>query len=152
MTQQNAISARGLRKSYGEKLALDSIDLDVPTGTVFGLLGPNGAGRTTGLEPRSRRNLWTVIRGLVAEGVTILLTTQYVEEADALADRIGVLDHGRPVAEGTPADLKRSIPGGHIRLRFADPSRLEAAVAALPDERLDQDRALGRRGRLSLAP
>ena len=71
---------------------------------------------TTGLDPRSRRTMWQSIRELVAEGTTILLTTQYLEEADQLADRIGVLDGGRLVAEGTAAELKRSLPGGHIRL------------------------------------
>ena len=76
---------------------------------------------TTGLDPRSRRTMWQIIRDLVAGGVTIFLTTQYLEEADELADRIAVLDHGRLVAEGTPDELKRRIPGGHVRLRFADP-------------------------------
>jgi ABC-2 type transport system ATP-binding protein len=66
---------------------------------------------TTGLDPRSRRLMWDLIRGLAAGGVTILLTTQYLEEADQLAGRIAVLDHGRIVAEGTPAELKQRIPG-----------------------------------------
>ncbi|GAA1958258.1 daunorubicin resistance protein DrrA family ABC transporter ATP-binding protein [Catenulispora subtropica] len=85
---------------------------------------------TTGLDPRSRRELWRIVRELVADGVTVLLTTQYLEEADQLADRIAVLDGGRIVAEGTAAELKRLIPGGHITLRFADPSGLSAAAAA----------------------
>ncbi|MEU9502167.1 ATP-binding cassette domain-containing protein [Streptomyces sp. NPDC048196] len=85
---------------------------------------------TTGLDPRSRRTMWDIIRGLVAdEGVTIFLTTQYLEEADQLADRIAVLDGGKIVAEGTAEELKRRIPGGHIRLRFADAHGLEAAAA-----------------------
>ncbi|MCX4748922.1 ATP-binding cassette domain-containing protein [Kitasatospora sp. NBC_01287] len=85
---------------------------------------------TTGLDPRSRRTMWEIIRELVrAEGVTIFLTTQYLEEADQLADRIAVLDHGRLVAEGTAAELKHRIPGGHLQLRFADPGRLDAAAA-----------------------
>ncbi len=86
---------------------------------------------TTGLDPRSRHTTWQLIRDLVAEGVTILLTTQYLEEADQLADRIAVLDRGHIVAEGTPEELKRRIPGAHIRLRFADVASLDAAARAL---------------------
>ncbi len=86
---------------------------------------------TTGLDPRSRQTMWQLIRDLVAEGVTILLTTQYLEEADQLADRIAVLDRGHIVAEGTPPELKRRIPGAHIRLRFADAAALEAAARTL---------------------
>ncbi|MFI6104239.1 ATP-binding cassette domain-containing protein [Streptomyces sp. NPDC051310] len=243
-----AISALGLRKSYGDKVVLDGIDLHIPEGTVFALLGPNGAGKTTtveilstliapdageaqvaghdlvgrpdgvraaigvtgqfaavdnlltaeenlllmadlqhlprregrrrtvgllqrfelseaarkpvatfsggmrrkldlamtlvgdpriifldepttGLDPRSRRTMWEIIRGLVADhGVTIFLTTQYLEEADQLADRIAVLDKGRLVAEGTADELKRLIPGGHIRLRFAAAAELDTAA------------------------
>ncbi|MFF8839324.1 ATP-binding cassette domain-containing protein [Streptomyces sp. NPDC015130] len=243
-----AISALGLRKSYGDKVVLDGIDLTIPEGTVFALLGPNGAGKTTtvqilstliapddgrarvaghdlaerpervrdvigvtgqfaavdnlltaeenlvlmadlrhlprpegrrrsaellrrfdlaeaarkpvstlsggmrrkldlamtlvgdpriifldepttGLDPRSRRTMWEIIRELVADdGVTIFLTTQYLEEADQLADRIAVLDQGRLVAEGTSEELKRIVPGGHIRLRFASPGELDAAA------------------------
>ena len=247
-----AISATGLRKSYGDKVVLDGIDLDVPEGTVFALLGPNGAGKTTvvhilstliradagrahiaghdvvddpqavrgvigvtgqfaavdglltgaenltlmadlrhlgrsegrrrvaelleqfdlveaatqpvatysggmrrrldlamtlvgdpriifldepttGLDPRSRRTMWQIIRGLVADGVTVFLTTQYLEEADQLADRIAVLDGGRLIAEGTASELKRMVPGGHIRLQFTDPVGFEAAVRTLAD-------------------
>ena len=242
-----AIAAVGLRKSFGEHVVLDGIDLDVAGGTVFALLGPNGAGKTTavkilstliaaddgearvaghdlagesdgvraaigvtgqfsavddlltgeenlilmadlnhlgraegrrraaellrrfdlveaakktpaaysggmrrrldlamtlvgdprvvfldeptaGLDPRGRQTMWRIIRGLVDGGVTIFLTTQYLEEADELADRIAILDHGKLVAEGTPDELKRRIPGGHISLRFADPGGLESAV------------------------
>jgi ABC-2 type transport system ATP-binding protein len=86
---------------------------------------------TTGLDPCSRHTMWQIIRDLVASGVTILLTTQYLEEADQLADRIAVLDQGKLVAEGTPGELKRLIPGGHIRLQFADTRGLEAAARAL---------------------
>ena len=86
---------------------------------------------TTGLDPRSRRMMWQTIRDLVAGGVTILLTTQYLEEADRLAHRIGVLDKGRLVAEGTPRELKRLVPGGHIRLAFADAEELERATRLL---------------------
>jgi ABC-2 type transport system ATP-binding protein len=257
---QPAIRATGLRKSFGDSLVLDGIDLEVPEGTVFALLGPNGAGKTTtvhilstligadggdvrvaghdvardadevraaigvtgqltavdnlltgeenlllmadlrhlgrregrrraaelldqfdlteaakkpaatysggmrrrldlamglvgdpriifldepttGLDPRSRRTMWQIIRDLVAGGVTILLTTQYLEEADELADRIALLDHGRLVAEGTPDQLKRRIPGGHIRLQFADPDGLEAAARTL-GEAVRDDEAL----------
>ncbi|MFY0405882.1 ABC transporter ATP-binding protein [Solicola sp. PLA-1-18] len=77
---------------------------------------------TTGLDPRSRRDLWQIVRELVADGVTVLLTTQYLEEADQLADRIGVLDGGRLVAEGTAAELKRRVPGGHVTAQLADGS------------------------------
>jgi ABC-2 type transport system ATP-binding protein len=255
-----AIRATGLRKSFGDKLVLDGIDLEVPEGTVFSLLGPNGAGKTTtvhilstligadagevrvaghdvardpdavrrvigvtgqltavdnlltgeenlllmadlrhldrregrrraaelldrfdlaevarkpastysggmrrkldlamgligeprivfldepttGLDPRSRRTMWQLIRDLVAGGVTVFLTTQYLEEADELADRIALLDNGRLVAEGTPEQLKRRIPGGHIRLQFAHPDELEAAAAAL-GEAVRDDEAL----------
>ncbi|MGY1786604.1 ATP-binding cassette domain-containing protein [Geodermatophilus sp. SYSU D00698] len=86
---------------------------------------------TTGLDPRSRRATWDVVRGLVAEGVTVLLTTQYLEEADQLADRIGLLDRGRLVAEGTADELKRLVPGGSVRLRFADAAALDRAARAL---------------------
>jgi ABC-2 type transport system ATP-binding protein len=258
MTLQLAIVATGLRKSYGDKVVLDGIDLRVPAGTVFSLLGPNGAGKTTtvhilstligsnggevrvagqdlarepdsvraaigvtgqfsavdnlltgeenlilmadlhhlgrragrrraadllnqfdlvdsarkpvstysggmkrrldlamtlvgspriifldeptaGLDPRSRRTMWQIIRGLVADGVTIFLTTQYLEEADELAHRIALLDHGRLVAEGTADELKRLVPGGHIRLQFADSEQLEKAVRALGDASRDDD-------------
>jgi ABC-2 type transport system ATP-binding protein len=86
---------------------------------------------TTGLDPRSRRAVWDIVRELVADGVTVLLTTQYLEEADQLADRIGVLDGGRLVAEGTAAELKRLVPGGHVRLQFPDAAALESAVRVL---------------------
>ena len=237
-SSHSAITATGLRKSFGDQLVLDGIDLAVPQGTVFALLGPNGAGKTTiiqilstligadgdpdavravigvtgqfsavdnlltgeenlhlmadlrhldrregrrrpaelleqfdlveaaskpaatysggmkrrldlamglvgdpriifldeptaGLDPRSRRGMWQIIRELVAGGVTILLTTQYLEEADELADRIALLDHGRLVAEGTADELKRRIPGGHIRLEFASADGLDAAARTL---------------------
>jgi ABC-2 type transport system ATP-binding protein len=255
---QSAIRATGLRKSFGDKVVLDGIDLDVAEGTIFALLGPNGAGKTTtvqvlstligadggevrvaghdvardpdavraaigvtgqfsavdnlltgeenlilmadlrhldrregrrraaelldrfdlveaakkhaatysggmrrrldlamglvgdprivfldeptaGLDPRSRRTMWQIIRDLVASGVTIFLTTQYLEEADQLADRIALLDHGTLVAEGTADELKRRIPGGHISLRFAHAGGLESAARALGESIRDDD-------------
>jgi ABC-2 type transport system ATP-binding protein len=86
---------------------------------------------TTGLDPRSRRTMWDSIRGLVADGVTILLTTQYLEEADQLADRIAVLDGGRVAVEGTPEELKRRVPGGHVRLQFGTAEAMRSALDAL---------------------
>jgi ABC-2 type transport system ATP-binding protein len=258
LTARSAIEVAGLRKSFGDKLVLDGIDLRVAEGTVFALLGPNGAGKTTmvqilstligadagelrvaghdlardpdavrsaigvtgqfsavdhlltgeenlllmadlrhldraegrrraaelldrfelveatrkpastysggmrrrldlamtlvgdpsiifldeptaGLDPRSRRTMWQMIRELVADGVTIFLTTQYLEEADELADQIAVLDHGRLVAEGAPEALKRRIPGGHVRLQFADQEGLESAARALGAPARDDD-------------
>jgi len=260
--KRTAISVTGLRKTYGEKVVLDAVDLAIGEGEVFALLGPNGAGKTTivrilstliaadagtatvvghdlrseaaavravigvtgqfsavdslltgeenlllmgrllhlppaerrerasellarfeladaarqtpatysggmtrrldiamtlmgrprlifldepttGLDPRSRQIMWQLIRGLVAQGVTILLTTQYLEEADHLADRIAVLDQGRIVAEGTPEELKRRMPGAHIRLRFADAASLDKAARELGEgTRNDEDLVL----------
>jgi len=97
---------------------------------------------TTGLDPRSRHTMWQIIRELVAGGVTILLTTQYLDEADELADRIALLDHGSVVAEGTAEQLKRRIPGGHIRLQFAHPDELELAARILGEEVSRDDEAL----------
>ncbi|MGP2439066.1 ATP-binding cassette domain-containing protein [Streptomyces sp. JW3] len=253
-----AITARGLRKSYGDQTVLDGIDLTVPEGTVFALLGPNGAGKTTavkilstlvtadagdlrvaghdiataaqavraaigvtgqfsavdglitgeenmllmadlhhlpraegrrvaaellarfdltdaakkpastysggmkrrldiamtlvgspriifldepttGLDPRARHGMWQIIRELVTGGVTVFLTTQYLEEADQLADRIAVLNDGRIAAEGTADELKRQIPGGHVRLRFSDPVAYGKAADALPGTTRDDD-------------
>ncbi len=253
-----AITATGLRKSYGDKLVLDGIDLSVPQGTVFSLLGPNGAGKTTavkilstlvtadagelrvgghdvavdpqavraaigvtgqfsavdglitgeenmllmadlhhlprregrrvaaellerfdlveaakkpaagysggmkrrldiamtlvgspriifldepttGLDPRSRHTMWGIIRELVAGGVTVFLTTQYLEEADELADRIAVLNDGKIAAEGTAEQLKRIVPGGHVRLRFTDPDAYRSAASALREVSRDEE-------------
>jgi len=94
---------------------------------------------TTGLDPRSRRTMWQIIRDLVAGGVTIFLTTQYLDEADQLAGLIAVLDHGRLVAEGTAEELKRRIPGGHIRLHFACSRDLESAALLIGATSRDDD-------------
>jgi ABC-2 type transport system ATP-binding protein len=94
---------------------------------------------TTGLDPRSRRTMWNIVRELVTDGMTIFLTTQYLEEADQLADQIAVLDQGKLVAEGTPDELKRRVPGGHVRLRFPDAARLNSAARVLPDVSSDDE-------------
>jgi ABC-2 type transport system ATP-binding protein len=94
---------------------------------------------TTGLDPRSRHNMWQIIRELVSDGATVFLTTQYLEEADELADRIAVLNDGKIVAEGTAEALKRRVPGGHVRLRFTDPARYQGAAFALRDATRDDE-------------
>ncbi|MFF0270253.1 ATP-binding cassette domain-containing protein [Kribbella sp. NPDC004536] len=94
---------------------------------------------TTGLDPRSRRTMWTIIRELLAGGVTIFLTTQYLDEADQLADRIAVLDKGRLVAQGTPEELKRQLPGTHVRFRFGSIEDLDTAARIFPDATRDDD-------------
>ncbi|WP_405907022.1 ATP-binding cassette domain-containing protein [Streptomyces sp. NBC_00828] len=94
---------------------------------------------TTGLDPRSRHNMWGIIRELVSDGVTVFLTTQYLEEADELADRIAVLNNGRIAAQGTAEELKRLIPGGHVRLRFTDPAAYQSAAVALREVTRDDE-------------
>ena len=94
---------------------------------------------TTGLDPRSRRTMWTIIRELVADGVTIFLTTQYLDEADQLADQVAVLDQGRIVAKGTPDELKRRIPGTHVRFRFTTVEELDMAARIMPDSTQDDE-------------
>ncbi|ANP50052.1 ATP-binding cassette domain-containing protein [Streptomyces griseochromogenes] len=94
---------------------------------------------TTGLDPRSRRTMWGIVRELVADGTTIFLTTQYLDEADELADQIAVLSDGKLVAEGSAEELKRLIPGGHVRLRFTDQAAYRSAASALRDVTTDDD-------------
>ena len=89
---------------------------------------------TTGLDPRSRNQVWDIIRAFVAEGTTILLCTQYLEEADQLADRIAVIDHGKVIAEGTPAELKASVGSGALRVRLLDPDERPRAERILRAE------------------
>jgi ABC-2 type transport system ATP-binding protein len=86
---------------------------------------------TTGLDPRSRRTMWQIVKDLTRGGVTIFLTTQQLDEADQLADQIALLDHGTLIAQGTPEELKRLIPGGYIRLRFHDAGTLAKARTAI---------------------
>ncbi|MCK8434604.1 ATP-binding cassette domain-containing protein [Streptomyces sp. D2-8] len=94
---------------------------------------------TTGLDPRARHNMWQIIRELVTGGVTVFLTTQYLEEADELADRIAVLHDGTIAAEGTAGELKRLVPGGHVRLRFTDPAAYQSAAATLREVTRDDE-------------
>ncbi|RRQ28354.1 ATP-binding cassette domain-containing protein [Rhodococcus sp. Eu-32] len=88
---------------------------------------------TTGLDPRARKVLWDTVSELVADGITIVLTTQYLDEADALADTVAVIDEGRVVAQGTPAELKRRVHGGNVRLHLADKRAFDAAAQAFPN-------------------
>lgn len=94
---------------------------------------------TTGLDPRSRHTMWQIIRELVSDGVSVFLTTQYLDEADQLADRIAVLNGGSIVAEGSAEELKRLVPGGHVRLRFSDPVAYEQAATALRETTRDDE-------------
>jgi ABC-2 type transport system ATP-binding protein len=94
---------------------------------------------TTGLDPRSRRTMWEIVRGLVSDGTTVFLTTQYLEEADELADRVAILDGGRLVAQGTPAELKARVPGGHVAVTFAGRAAYRAAAGVLDLPADDED-------------
>ncbi|MFC9756321.1 ATP-binding cassette domain-containing protein [Streptomyces sp. NPDC056921] len=126
----DAGSKRALAYSGGMRRRLDlAMTLVRRPGVIF-LDEP-----TTGLDPRSRHAMWDVIRTLVAEGVTIFLTTQYLEEADQLANLIAVLDQGKLVAQGTAAELKRRVPGSYVRLEFAAEHQLDAALLVLDDAR-----------------
>ncbi|MET0715933.1 MAG: ATP-binding cassette domain-containing protein [Mycetocola sp.] len=118
--------------SGGMRRRLDLAMTLVATPSVIFLDEP-----TTGLDPRSRHTMWDIVRDLVAQGTTVLLTTQHLDEADALAHRIAVLDGGRIVANGTPDELKRLVPGGHIQLRFADAETLENASRILRESDRD---------------
>src|ERR671935_122414 len=174
-SSQPAIRAEGVAKRFGATVALAGVDLQVPEGTVFGLLGPNGAARTssggrrrrldlasslltrprilfldeptTGLDPRSRNEIWAIVRELVREGTTLLLTTQYLEEADQLADQIAVIDHGRVIAQGTGSELKDRVGGQILEVELVRAAQRDEARAALtgigcgepePGERLVQ--------------
>ena len=129
-------SARKLAATYsgGMRRKLDLAMTLVGTPQIIFLDEP-----TTGLDPRSRRTMWGIIRDLVADGVTVFLTTQYLEEADQLADYVAVLDQGRLVAQGTPGELKRQVPGGHVQLRFSDVAELDAAARILTDYTRDDE-------------
>jgi ABC-2 type transport system ATP-binding protein len=89
---------------------------------------------TTGLDPRSRNQVWEIVRALAIEGTTILLSTQYLDEADNLADRIAVIDHGRVIAEGTPGQLKASVSSASLRVRLLEPDQRSEAQSVLHRE------------------
>jgi ABC-2 type transport system ATP-binding protein len=131
-----AESARKLASTYsgGMRRKLDLAMTLVTRPQIIFLDEP-----TTGLDPRSRRTMWDIVRELTADGVTVFLTTQYLEEADRLADRIAVLDQGHLVAEGTPDQLKRQVAGSYVRLRFADGVALDAAARILTGSARDDE-------------
>ena len=100
---------------------------------------------TTGLDPNARKDVWRMIRGLAVSGVTILLTTQYLDEADQLAARIAVIDHGKKIAEGTSRELKAATGSGFLHISLADPARLDEAAGIL-ERRLGQSVQRGAEG------
>jgi daunorubicin/doxorubicin transport system ATP-binding protein len=126
-----ADAAGRLVKNYsgGMRRRLDIAASIVVTPEVMFLDEP-----TTGLDPRSRNQVWDIVRALVAEGTTILLCTQYLDEADQLADRIAVIDHGKVIAEGTPGQLKASVGSGTLHVRLIDPDQREEAERVLARE------------------
>src|SRR5919198_109481 len=128
---RDAIQAEGLVKRFGGTTALAGADLVARTGTVLAVLGPHGAGKTTGLDPRGRSDLWRVVRRLVDDGVTVLLTTQYMEEADQLADDIVVIDRGQVVATGTPDQLKSKVGRQVLQVSPVDETDLGTVAAVV---------------------
>jgi ABC-2 type transport system ATP-binding protein len=138
---EDAADRQVKRYSGGMRRRLDITASIVVTPALLFLDEP-----TTGLDPRSRGQVWEVVRALTAGGTTVLLTTQYLEEADRLADRLAVIDHGRIIAEGTTAELKATVGAGALQVRLRDPARrpeaerLLAGVLGLPVHR-DEDPA-----------
>jgi ABC-2 type transport system ATP-binding protein len=137
-----AIETHGLVKVYGETRAVDAFGLAEAADKLVSTYSGGMRRRldiassivvtpdllfldepTTGLDPRSRNQVWEIVRVLVAAGTTVLLTTQYLDEADQLADRIAIIDHGRIIAEGTPGELKASVGAGSLHVRVEDPGR-----------------------------
>ncbi|MFI6869904.1 ATP-binding cassette domain-containing protein [Nocardia sp. NPDC050406] len=123
-----AADRQAKRYSGGMRRRLDIAASIVVTPALLFLDEP-----TTGLDPRSRAQVWDVVRALTATGTTVLLTTQYLEEADRLADRIAVIDHGRVIAEGTPAQLKESVGAAAVHVRLRDPDRCADARRVLTE-------------------
>src|SRR5260370_1038378 len=153
-----AVRVEGVVKRFGATVALDGAGLEVPGGMVFGLLGPNRPARTysggmrrrldiapslltrprvlfldeptTGLDPRSRNEIWAIVRELRRGGTTLLLTTQYLEEADQLADRIAVIDRGKVIAEGTGTELHAPLGAPILAGDPSSPGHPDRAQAA----------------------